>query len=53
MYSQIAGAGAAAGLPAVLAVTGVTGPSITLVLGAGLGAIGAGVAILRVAHRNR
>jgi hypothetical protein len=52
MYGQIAGAGTAAGVPAALAVTGVTGPGFAVMLGVAAFSIILGITMLRRAHRQ-
>lgn len=53
MYSQIAGAGAAAGVPTLLAATGVAGPELGVLLGVAVSFIVIGIAMLRRFHQPR
>lgn len=53
MYGQIAGAGAAAGVPAALAFTGVSSTGFAWMLGAGGILIVFGIGLLRLAHQRR
>lgn len=52
MYGQIAGAGMAAGVPTVLAFTGVTGPGFAVLVVAALVLVATGIALLRRGHRR-
>lgn len=53
MYGQVAGAGAAAGVPAALAFTGVTTQGLALTLGIAGMLIVMGVAMLRRSYQRR
>lgn len=53
MYPQIAGAGTAAGVPALLAYTGVTGPGVAMLLAVASLSLVAGVSMLRWVYRGR
>ena len=53
MYSQVAGTGLVAGVPAALAFTGVSSAGFALTVGAALALLAIGVAMLRRCHRSR
>lgn len=53
MYGQVAGAGAAAGVPTLLAFTGMTGPGFATLLGVAMLLIVAGLGALRRSYRLR
>lgn len=52
MYGQVAGAGVAAGVPTVLAFTGVTGPGFAVLVGVAVLLVIGGIALLRRSHRR-
>jgi hypothetical protein len=51
VYGQVSAAGAAAGVPAVLAVTGVSGTGFAIMSGLAALLVIAGVTLLRLAYR--
>jgi hypothetical protein len=53
MYGQIGGVSAAAGVPAALVFTGVTGSGFALLLGATSVVLVVGITVLRRLHRGR
>lgn len=53
MYGQVAGAGAAAGVPTLLAFSGVTGPGFAASIGVATLLIVAGLGALRRSYRVR
>lgn len=53
MYGQVAGAGVTAGVPTLLAFTGMTGPGFAVTIGVALGLIVLGVSLLRRSYRGR
>jgi len=52
MYGQVGGVAAAAGIPAALAFTGVTGIGFAVMLSVAFGSIALGVCLLRWVHRS-
>ena len=51
MYGQVSAAGVAAGVPAVLAATGMSSSGFAVAVGAGVVSIAVGVILLRRAYR--